>query len=393
MIGLRHKSAAGAIRAKRRSIGLLLAALLLGGAALFAFHLAVQLLKGRITSALGPGSQVAELKVGWSSVELIGLAIEAPKGWPAARALHAERVRIVPSLSTLLTDRIQISSITIERPYLAVLRTPGRLLMVPTFLEARRKEKNRKGGAESAGRTVWISRIALEDGTVEVFDATIAQPPLKIRLERIEALVRDLATPPLTERVRFDLTAVAKGATRDGRVKISGWVAAAGRDSSSRIILDKVDLVSLQPYLVKRGEAKVSRGTLDLDLKSEVRNNRLDGKGKMIIKGLEFAPHQSYLDTFMGIPRNAVISFLKDHDGAIDMDFSLAGDVSHPKFSLNETLATRVASAMAGQLGVTILGVAEGIETIGRKGLEGVGGVAEAIGSVFKGLLGGGEKR
>ncbi len=368
-------------------------ALLFLGAAGLGFHVAVRMLKGKVAAALGPGSKVAALKVGWSSVELVGLTIEAPKGWPAARTFSAERVRIVPSLRTLLTDQVRISSITVEKPYLSVLRTPGRLVMVPSLLAAgARKDKGKRGDGKSFPRTVRISKIALEDGIVEVFDATVSQPPLKIRLERIEAVVRDFAAPSLKEKTRFDLTAVAKGVTRDGRVKISGWVEAVGRDSSSHILLDTVDLVSLQPYLVKRGEARVSKGTLDLNLKSEVRSNKLNGKGKMVLKGLEFAPHQSYLDTFMGIPRNALIGFLKDHDGAIDMDFTLAGDIGHPNFSLNETLATRVATAMAGQLGVTILGVAEGIEAIGRKGLEGAGGVAEAIGSAVRGLLGGGEK-
>ena len=176
-------------------------------------------------------------------------------------------------------------------------------------------------------------------------------------------------------------------------MKISGWVAAASRESSSHVVLDTVDLVSLQPYLIKKGEARVDKGTLDLNLKSEVRNNKLDGNGRMIIKELEFARSRSYLDTFMGLPRSTVISFLKDHDGAIDVDFALKGDISHPDFSLNETLATRVAAAMAGQLGVSIKGVAEGLETLGRKGLEGASGVADAIGSAFRGLLGGSEKR
>jgi hypothetical protein len=61
-------------------------------------------------------------------------------------------------------------------------------------------------------------------------------------------------------------------------MKVSGWVAAGDRDSSSHLVLDGVDLVSLQPYLVKRGEARVDRGTLDLNLKSEVRKTDWTGK-------------------------------------------------------------------------------------------------------------------
>ncbi|MDZ4343553.1 MAG: DUF748 domain-containing protein [Candidatus Binatia bacterium] len=155
----------------------------------------------------------------------------------------------------------------------------------------------------------------------------------------------------------------------DGHAKVSGWVEPVSKDSSSHVLLQAVDLVSLQPYLVKKGAARIDRGTVDLDVASEVRNNKLDGKGKVIVRDLEFAPSRGYLDTFMGVPRNAVIGFLKDHQGAIDVNFILKGDISHPSFSLNETLATCIASAMAGQLGVSIKGMAERIETLGRKGV------------------------
>jgi hypothetical protein len=91
----------------------------------------------------------------------------------------------------------------------------------------------------------------------------------------------------------------------------------------------------------------------------------------------------------MGLPRDAVVSFLKNHDNAIDLDFTLSGDIRDVDFSLNETLATRVASGMASQLGVSIQGLAEGVGSLGQRGLEGAAGTADAIGSLFKGLLGG----
>ena len=379
---------------KRWGVIVVVFILLFLGAGVLGFRMAVRMLKDKVAAALGAGSQVAELKVGWNSVELAGLDIQGPKGWPAARTLHADRVTIVPSLRSLLTGEIHISSITVEKPYLSALRTPGKLVMVPSLLAAGGgKAQDKKSDTESSGRAVLISEIALRDGVIEIFDATVSRPPLKIRLEQIEAVVRDIAAPSLKERTRFELSAVVKGARRDGRMKISGWVGEIGKDSSSHIVLDRVDLVSLQPYLAKKGEARLDKGTLDLNVKSEVRSNKLDGKGKIIIRELEFAPSRGYLDTFMGLPRNAVIGFLKDHDGAIDVDFTLKGDTSHPDFSLNETLATRIAAGMAGQLGVSIKGIAEGVEGLGRKGVQGAAGVAEGIGSAVKGLFGGSEKK
>jgi hypothetical protein len=117
----------------------------------------------------------------------------------------------------------------------------------------------------------------------------------------------------------------------------------------------------------------------------------LDDKGKIVFKNLEFAPSRGFVGTFMGLPRNAVISFLKDHNNTIDVDSVLTGDTSHPNFSLNEALSIRIATAMAGHLGVDIKCVAEGLGTIGRKSLEGAG-IVEGPGSAVKGLFGGGKQ-
>ena len=379
---------------KRFAIILGVVVVVLVGGGLLGFRLAVQTLKGKVAAALGAGGAVRELNVGWSSVELVGLEIEGPKGWPAKKTLDAARVTVAPSLRSLLGDQIQISSITVEKPYISVLRTPGKLVIVPSLLEAGDgKEKRKAGSAESSARSVLISEITLQQGIIEIFDATVSRPALKIRLEQIEAVVRNLTAPSLKERTHFDLAAVVKGKQRDGQMKISGWMEQVGRDSSSQMVLNTVDLVSLQPYLVKKGEAQLSKGTLDLNLKSEVRNNQLDGKGKIVIRDLQFVPGRGTLDTFMGLPRNAVIGFLKNNQGAIDLDFVLKGDVSHPEFSLNEALSTRIASAMAGELGLSIKGVAEGLGTLGRKGVEGAAGVTDAIGSAVKGLFGGEQKK
>jgi len=152
-------------------------------------------------------------------------------------------------------------------------------------------------------------------------------------------------------------------------------------------------MVALQPYLVKKNDVHVTKGSLDLNLDSEVRKNNLDGKGKIILRDLEFAPSRGFFDTFMGLPRTAVIGFLKDNHNAIAVDFTLKGDTDNPHFSLNESLSTRIAASMAGTLGVSIVNVAESIGSLGRKGVEGAGSVVEGVGSAIKGLFGGGKKQ
>ncbi len=372
---------------KRWQVILLTVTAVVGIAVVGGYRMGVGLLQGRIIEALGPGSQLRELKVNWFTIEMFGVSIDAPRGWPAGRTLEAEHVTITPDLRSLLSDRVRISSIVIEKPYLSMLRTPRKLRMLPSLTESNDKKKN----ANSSGRAVTISTIALKDGTVELYDATVSRPALRTRIEQIDAVIRDIATPA-SGKTHFNLAGIAKGIKHDGRVKLSGWVGPGAEDSSSRIVLTGVDMVALQPYLVKKNDVQVTRGSLDLKLDSEVRKKHLDGKGMVVLRDLEFAPSRGFFDTFMGLPRTAVIGFLKDNQNTIAVDFTLKGDTDNPNFSLNENLSTRVATSMAGTLGVSIVNVAEGIGILGRKGVEGADSVVEGIGSKIKELFGGGKK-
>ncbi len=98
-----------------------LAVLIVGG--IVGFRVAVGVLKGKVAEALGPESEIADIRVGWASVDVRDLRIKGPRGWPAADTLRAERVVIVPSLCSVLSRQIGVRSITIFKPYLSALRT------------------------------------------------------------------------------------------------------------------------------------------------------------------------------------------------------------------------------------------------------------------------------
>ncbi len=364
----------------------------LGVGAAVGFRVAVQVIKGKVVEALGPESEIKELRVGWSEVEVEGLRIKGPQGWPAPDTLRADRVVIVPSLRSLLSDQIQVRSVTVVKPYLSALRTKdGRLRVVPSLLE--RPGAAPQTGAPVPARTAAIARITLQDGVVEVYDATVAQPPLKIRLEQIQATVRNVVAPTLTGKSRFELTGVVKGVQRDGRANVTGWAEVATKDSSVNTELRSIDLVALQPYLVKAAETRAQTGALDLDLQSAVSQNRLKAPGRVTISDLEFAPSKGAMDTFMGVPRAAVVNFLKNTQNRIAVNFVLEGDIDNPQFTLNEAFATRMASAMAENLGVSLRGVAEGVGGLGRKGVEALGDTAKGVGGALRGLFGGQKNR
>lgn len=367
------------------------------GAALFiaafaAFQFAIHTLKGQVEKALGPNGEVAEIRVGLTGLEVIGIRIHssrAPesagrsKAWPAEDQLRAERILIVPAIRDLLSARVVLHTMRIEGAYISMLRArDGRMHVLPDLLDppppaAATGKKGEQG--QGSGVPVSIGQVELVNGVIEFFDATIRQPPLKLRLEQINATIGKLHLPDLKGQSPIKLDAVLKGVRHDGRISIDGSIELATKEMGIATRLSGVDLVALQPYLLKVAESGVKKGTLDLDLKSRVHKGLLHAPGTLTLSDLELAS-SSTSGTIMGMPRNAAIAMMKNRKGKITVNFVLDGDINDPRFSLNENLMTRIGSSVANTLGVSFEGLAKGVESVGSSSAKGIG---ESLGKLF----------
>ena len=352
----------------------------LAAAVVAGFHFGVQALKGQVEKALGPESEVAEIKVGWNAVEVLGLRLKAPAGWPAEDTLRAKRILIEPDLRSLLSGQIRVAAITVEDAYVSALRTTdGKVEVVPSLLHA----KSEKSSAPPP--KVSIGHIEMKNAAMEFYDATVAKPPFKVRLEQMNATIANIELPDLATKTDLSLEGVLKGSHRDGHIAIKGWAIPATKDSAVVTTVRDVDLVALQPYLIKAAETGIKKGTLDLDLDSNVKDKHLHAPGTVALRDLELDSGSS----FMGHARSAAVNVLKDKQDKISVKFVLEGNIDDPKFSLNEGLATRFGAGLADTLGVSVEGVTKGISGVGEKGLEAAGKTAGGLGKAVKGLFGG----
>jgi hypothetical protein len=350
-------------------------------------RVAVEILKDKVVQTLGPNSEVKDIRVSWSCVDVVGLRIKGDSGWPSEDTLRADRVTLVPSMRSFLSGKYRIHSITVINPYLSIFRNKaGKVMVVPSLTSG--KMKTETSSEQAASTTLAIEQITLKDGVVELFDATVARPHLKIRMEQIQANIQDLAIPSLNDNNRFGLTGVLKGIRQDGRVDVAGWANLATKDSSVKLQLRSVDLVALHPYLTTASDTGVQKGTLDLDLQSDVRSKKLKAPGKVTISDLKLAPAKGMFGSFMGVPRNGVLGFLKDNKNKITLNFTLEGHIDNPKFTLREALAQRLAVSMADSLKVSIGGVVKGAGSLGEKGVETATGVVKGVGGAVQNLFG-----
>jgi hypothetical protein len=345
---------------------LLLAAIAALVLLLFAgLHLAAGRLEAALRDALGPRASIGAVRLGLTGVEVDELRIRAaPGAWPAVDELVARRVHLRPGLATLWSRGWHIARIEVDEGYLSMLRSrQGKLRVLPALLE-----KPSSGSGGTAPR-VRIAAIELKDVAIDFFDASVHGPTHRMRFESLQAQVGPLDMPAFDSPTDIELQATLKGPQKSGRIAIDGEVTIATLDAKLKASVQGVDLVALQPYLLKVNEAGIKRGTLDLNLDATVKARKLHAPGRVTLTGLELASGGGVLSTFAGVPRQAVLAAMQ-RDGRIEVSFTLDGRLDDPSFSINDSLATKLAGGLAETLGVSLSGVVEG------------------VGSVIKGLLG-----
>ena len=87
------------------------------------------------------------------------------------------------------------------------------------------------------------------------------------------------------------------------------------------------------------------------------------------------------------MPLSAVVSFLKNNNNEIVVNFVIEGDLDNPKFNFRESFMNKISIAMAEKLGLSIKRVGESIVETGAEGAKEVGKSVEGFGEGIKKLL------
>ena len=360
--------------------------LLLAGAAVVAVLLGIVIFaahdaRHRILQALGPRATVGSISLNYPTVTLHDVhvaASDAPGAWPVDQEFDAQEVAVDISAASLWAYRrgepLAIADVRVRDGTLVMLRTPGHLTILPALRDTARAKAAALQASQAVAPGETATALVLEHMrfdrmAVDLYDATVpGGKPQHLRFEQVRGTVAALALPRLAQPIALDLQGVLKGVERDGQVSLKGSVTPPAHDANLAIRLAGVDMVALQPYLLRLGERSVRHGRLDLSLDAGVDNRAVHAPGELTITGLEFGDAEG--GTFAGVGRRAVLAALK-RDGKISLKFTLEGRTDDPKFSLDDSLTLRLAAGLGGTLGT------------------GVKDVVEGVGNAFKGLLGG----
>jgi hypothetical protein len=373
----------------RTALGVAAGLLALAALGFAGLSLALRDLDRRVAAALGAGSRVEAIEVGLAAVEARGVSMPAGADWPVDESLRAARVRVAPSWRSLLDDEVRVARIDVEGLALAAFRERGGALrVVPHLLAPPAPPPGASATAPPPRATqARIDAIRAQGASVTLYDASIARPPWPVRLDAVDVTVRDVVAPALDERMPIELVARLQGPERHGRVSLAGWIVPSTRDLELELSLAGIDLLALRPYLVEAGKARLERGALDLTLRANVRENVLHAPGRLVLTDLAFASGPGAKARVLGVPRDVLLAGLRARGGRIELDFTLDGRLDDPRFSLREAISTRVAVALAEELGVSVGGLVGGTLGLGREALEESGRAAGGIGSALERLL------
>ncbi len=357
--------------------------------ALAVITFAVHDAKRRILQALGPRATVGEISLSYPLVTLRDVKIAADPAagaWPAKEEFHAALVQVRIDIGSLWAYRrgapLRISDVRVEDGLLVMLRTKDHLTTLPALRETSRAKAESIAASQGLGASavdaaatkdpsddtvtsLVVEHASIDRMAVDLYDRTLpGGSQYHVRFEQVQGRIDGIALPGLMAPIATDLHGVLKGVAHDGTVSIKGTLTPSKHDAELAFRLADVDLVALQPYLIRFGERPVKQGSLDLSLDAHVANHQLEAPGQLTLRGLEFGPNDGN-GTFAGVGRRAVLAALQK-DGRIDLRFTLEGRTDDPKFSLDEKLGIRVAAVLGETVGLSVKGVVEGVGDVVR---------------------------
>jgi hypothetical protein len=349
-------------------------------AALAGLYFVQHEVKERVIQALGPLGSADSIDVGLSSVRLTNVRLKPPEGWPASDPLHADEITVTPDVRDMIRQRVHLRNVVISGFTLTVVRTAGGTLeLLPNLRKSLNSPSsvgpNSASGAVSTNEAPLppeklFDHIEFRQGTFVFYDFEVSKPAYRIIVSDANASINHIHLPDLSEPTTVAVNGSIKGPSHTGKVSFDGWIKIASKDSQTTTTLRGVDITTLDPYLLKKpgAKAQVTGGTLDMTVESTVRNYQLHAPGTVTLHNLQLADTDNPVATFLSIPTRAAVAALKQHNGEITLHFVLDGNLRDPKFSLKESLMTKIASGFASALGVSVEGVAKGAgETV--KGL------------------------
>ncbi len=220
----------------------------------------------------------------------------------------------------------------------------------------------------------------MTNGEVLYLDGKISRPPHPIRITDISLKTDSFSLPATDKWTVWQLSAHIPGKASTGQFGGTGRTNLHNFDTSGKLTLRSLDMLTFKPYLQKKGEADLRGGTFDMDMDLTIKDKHIHAPTHTVVRNLQFAPGGG-TERFLGIPGSLIIKLLETSKNEIPLDFVVEGRLDDPKFNLSENLVRKFAVAIGRKLGLNVVGAGENVVTQGGNVLKGIG---KGLRGIFK---------
>lgn len=189
--------------------------------------------------------------------------------------------------------------------------------------------------SEGESSEYTIEDFTLKGGEINYLDLTVPSVPFKYSLHKFRVEAENFTT---SGRNQIDISARLG---EDGKIKAKFDGMISDQNNMTLVLnMKNVDLTDFTPLFIQMFGREVKSGTLDLDTEMSIINGHINGTNHIVIdepkvekvKGLDFKPE------YRKIPLKSALYVMTDKHGKCEMDLTVTGDKSDPKFSYKRAL-------------------------------------------------------
>jgi len=181
---------------------------------------------------------------------------------------------------------------------------------------------------------VHLPLVRITDSQIDFMDESL---PIHFRavIGDLNGDIRDVSSEP-GAKTRVDIKGAVDGYAP---VALSGTAEPLRSPPAMDLELtfEGVDMALLSPYSGTYAGYAIERGTLNLDLKYAMQDDRLKGNNKILISQMKLG-EKVKSDKAVDLPLELALALLTDSKGVIDMEVPVSGNVNNPDFSIGSVV-------------------------------------------------------
>ena len=306
------------------------------------------------------------------SLDLHHLVIFHPEK-RAQEVASIDTVALKVSPFSLLFSKQMAVTIEMENPELTYKLTPQGTWDLSGKFPILNRGKN-----EKRMKPLNVEKIKIHDGRLTYEDQNISNPPTITRLRSIDVLVKDLQLPTESDKLPTTFEATFNIEDQgDFEVTGQGDFLSPQINFEADVTVDTISIAQFQPYYHKDLPVTVTQGNLALKSHAVCTRDTLKAPAHVAITGLEVTPNKNML---FGFAAGSIVESLKNKNGNVELDITIAGPITNPQFHLSTNLSQAFVKGLSSSL---TEGVSNTIGDVGNGVSEGIHSGIESLKGLF----------